>query len=76
MVRPHPWIASFTLLLAAAIASPAHSQDFILGYQLGVVQGAGAGQSNDPFQFDLDDELENTLDQPLVSQFTGVNLST
>ncbi|MEE2902291.1 MAG: hypothetical protein VYC39_08175 [Myxococcota bacterium] len=76
MVRSHQRIASLFLLGIVALSSRAQAQDFILGYQLGVVQGAGAGQSNDPFQFDLDDQIENTLDQPLVSRFTGVNLST
>ncbi|HIA01117.1 MAG TPA: hypothetical protein EYN66_04305, partial [Myxococcales bacterium] len=43
---------------------------------MGYVQGAAGSQSNDPFQFDNDLELTNTLDSPLVSRFAGFQFTS
>jgi hypothetical protein len=64
-------------LLLLPLASQA--QESLLGYQLGVVQGATAGQSNDPFQFDVDmdmDMMPANPDAALQNRFTGIQLST
>lgn len=71
------FIQTIFILAAATFASTsAWAQDSFVGYQLGYVQGAAGSQSNDPFQFDNDLELTNTLDSPLVSRFAGFQFTS
>ena len=64
------------VLSLICLSLPTYAQDSLFGYQLGVVQGAAAGQSNDPFQFIDDMVLVDTLDGPLENRFTGFQLTT
>jgi len=68
--------ALFSMLITLAHATTVYAQDSFVGYQLGYVQGAATGQSNDPFQFDNDMELTNNLDAPLTTRFTGYQFTS